>query len=373
MNSATRSVLFIVPGKITRLTGGSLYDKNLADSLIEHGFRLEIASIPDLPYFAGLISGCLVAPILLLRLIWGRHDIVIEDGWVQPAALLFNIACRLSRRAQLVIIVHQVRWQRSSITLRFIARKVERASLRSADLIVTVSSFINRGVKQLIGGKAYTIIAPPGSDAAPSICPDYPKAARENIETDATPLRLLFVGNCTRVKGLDYLIGALAMLDDLCFELDIVGDVTFAPRYYNQVKQLAKRLNVEDRVKFHGTIPQERLALFYSEADIFTFPSLYEGFGIVLVEAMRAGLPIVTTRVGAVDEIVREGENALVVPSGDSKALARAIRMLSTDPTMRKRYGQCSHKLAQMLPTWKQTCEEISYALEHYGGRTKNL
>jgi len=363
VNSATPSVLFVVPGKITRLTGGSLYDKKVADSLVEDGFSVDIVSVPDLSYFAGLICGLFIAPGLLLRLVRGRHQIVIEDGWVHPAALLFNIACRLSARTRLVIIVHQVRCERITLPFRFIARMVERASLRSAGLIVSVSAFINRGIEQLIGSEGNTIIALPGSDS-PLICPEPLKASPEDTEMDGAPLRLLFVGNCTRVKGLDYLIRALAMLDDLRLELDIVGDVTIEPRYYDRVQQKAKRLNVENRVRFHGALSCEHLGLFYSRADIFTFPSLYEGFGIVLGEAMHAGLAIVTTRIGPVDEIVREGENAFVVPSGDAAALARAIRTLSTDTTMRMRYGQRSRELAQTLPTWKQTCEKISSALE---------
>jgi glycosyltransferase involved in cell wall biosynthesis len=176
-------------------------------------------------------------------------------------------------------------------------------------------------------------------------------------------VRLLFVGNCTRLKGIDYLIRAVALLGDLPLTLDVVGDIGFEPQYYESVRQLAKRLNVSDRIIFRGAVSHERLGVFYSAADIFTFPSLYEGFGIVLGEAMHAGLPIVTTRVGAVDEIVREGENAVVVPPSDSQALADAIKRLAMDPNKRVHFGQRSRELAKLLPTWKQTCDDIRHAI----------
>jgi glycosyltransferase involved in cell wall biosynthesis len=86
---------------------------------------------------------------------------------------------------------------------------------------------------------------------------------------------------------------------------------------------------------------------------------LYEGYGIVLAEAMQAGLPIVATRIGPVNEIVREDENALLVPPADSTALAGAIRRLATDPMLRDSFGRRSRELAGSLPTWKQTCDSV--------------
>ena len=158
------------------------------------------------------------------------------------------------------------------------------------------------------------------------------------------------------------------MLGDLPLKLDIVGDISFEPRYYEKMRQLAKQLNVAERITFHGAVSHERLGVFYSTADIFTFPSLYEGFGIVLGEAMHAGLPIVTTRVGPINEIVREGENAVVVAPADSPALAGAIKTLAMDHDARRRFGQRSRDLATLLPTWKQTCDEISSAITDIRG-----
>lgn len=346
------SVLFLIPGDIQRQTGGSFYNRKLAESLTERGFRLELVTLPDLPYFAGVVAGVVIAPLLLLRLARRKYDVVIVDGWAHPTTLLFNSACWLSGRVRLVIIVHQVRWRAMKLPLRFVVRLVEQVTLRSAQLIVTVSAFISGEVERLAGSSERIVLAPPGS--AP------PSGARcERGETGTLPLRLLFVGNCTRLKGLDHLIEALRLLRDLPLRLDVVGDVSFDPVYYKKLVRQAKALGVSERVTFHGAVSHEELGHFYSQADIFTFPSLYEGFGIVLAEAMHAGLAIVATRTGPVNEIVREGENALIVPPADSAALASAIRRLAADATMRQSFGRRSLELAGSLPTWRQTCDSV--------------
>ena len=341
-----------------------MYDKKLADSLIKNGFRLEIASVPDLPYFAGLVAGVFISASLLIRLSRGRHDIVIEDGWVHPIALLFNIVCRLTRKARLVIIAHQLRWRLFKPPLTSIVRTAERVSLRSAGLIVAVSGFIGREVAGLVGSSKRTIVASPGSQEFSLGLEAVSRKSGERVDTRNFPLRLLFVGSCTRLKGLEYLIEALALLRDLPLELDVVGEANFEPRYSEKVRRLAKRLNVRERVTFHGAVSHELLGCFYSKADIFAFPSLYEGFGIVLAEAMQAGLPIVATKVGPIDEIVREGENAFVVPLADSAALASAIKKLATDPNTRKCFGRRSRELAKLLPTWEKSCDYICAAIK---------
>ena len=348
--------LFLIPGDIRRQTGGSLYNRKLAISLTERGFQLKVMEVPDLPYFAALLAGFILAPLFLFRLATQKYDIVIEDGWAQPTTLLFNVACRVFGSAPLVVIVHQVRSSAMKLPARFIARLVERITLGSAQLIVTVSNFISAEVERLIGKSDRIAVAPPGS--APLVDETWDQ------RTTTDTLRLLFVGNCTRLKGLDHLIAALGLIRDLPVRLDVVGDVSFEPQYYKELVRQAKALGIGERVAFHGAVSHEGMGSFYSRADIFTFPSLYEGFGIVLAEAMHAGLPIVATHVGPVDEILCEGQNALIVPGADPTALAAAIRRLATDASLRQAFGQRSRELAGKLPTWEQTCRDVCHRIE---------
>jgi glycosyltransferase involved in cell wall biosynthesis len=350
-------ILFLIPGDPERLTGGSLYNRKLYQELSERGFHIELVNIPDLTYFAALAAGLLVAPVLLIRFGTRRYDAVVVDGWAHPAALLFNLARRLTCRTPLVTIVHQVRWHTIEPPVASIARFVEQLALSSADLIIAVSAFIGEEVEQLIGGNTEIAISPPGSDL-------HRDAAQTERNSVNRQLQLLFVGNCTPLKGLDHLITALSLLRDLDLRLDIVGETALEPTYYNALVRKVKALGLDGRITFYGTVASKHLGPFYSRADIFTFPSLYEGFGIVLAEAMQAGLPIVATQTGAVHEILREGENALIVPPADPAALADAIRTLAMDPALRNEFGRRSLDLAGSLPTWKRTCESICDRIE---------
>lgn len=240
---------------------------------------------------------------------------------------------------------------------RFICRIAEQLVLRSAQLIVAVSDFIRVEVERLVGSSERILVAPPGSAPLSNM-------HREPGKTEAGPLRLLFVGNCVRLKGLEHLIAALGLLRDLPLRLEVVGDVSFEPRYYEKLLRQVNALGLGGRVTFHGALAHENLGAFYSRADIFTFPSLYEGFGIVLAEAMHAGLPIVATRTGPAGEILREGENALIVPLADSAALAGAIRTLAADAGMREEFGHRSRELAVSLPGWGQTCDDVCNRIE---------
>lgn len=344
------------------MTGGSIYDKRLADYLVERGTRVEIASVPDLPYFLSVIASLPVALWLAPRLLARRYDLVIEDGWAHPALAVLNLIClifrrNIFRRARVVVIVHQLRWleKKSPLAAAMVAA-IERASLESSHLIVTVSRFMSREIERLIKDGVDVMIAPPGCDntnAEPSSSRKQPR------RPESTQIRLLFVGNCLRRNGVDHLIRAMAMLEGSRSRLDVVGDCDFEPGYYEELRREVHRLKLDDAVTFHGRVTNESLKEFYEQADIFAMPSLYEGFGIVYAEAMRAGLPIIASDVGPVREIVRDGENALLVPPGNPQALAEAISLLQNNPDLRDRFSRRSLELAVHLPTWQSTCETL--------------
>lgn len=365
----TARYLFIIPGSINRLTGGSIYNKRLVEHLSGSGSRVDVVSLPDLPYFAGLFISPIIAAWLMLKLARKQYDRIIEDGWSHPALALFNLARVARNESKLVIIVHQVRCVERSAIAAPLASIIERAALSSASLIITVSRFMRGEIASLLGDASKLgnvskiIIAPPGSD--------YSVESRARIETstasgshlEGAAARLLFVGNCMRRKGIHHLIRAIAIAGDSSIQLDVIGDCAFEPGYVKQLRREVARLGLERAVTFHGRVSDETLARFYERADIFVMPSLYEGFGIVYAEAMSAGLPIIATNTGPVPEIVRAGENALLVEPADPESLAGAIRVLAADAHMRKLFGRRSRELASRLITWRETCEKVRESL----------
>lgn len=366
MQDSRSKALFIVPGPLDRLTGGSIYNLHLARHLESHELQVEVVSLPDLPYVLGLALGILVTPWLLLKTYLLKPDVVIEDAWAHPALILFNL---LTTKSRLVLIVHAIRWP-DAIAAKPIASWLEGTALRSARMIIAVSRFVKKEIERLTGGGVLIVVAKPGSDGAIEDAFGEPSSNGENslvgsrtANDGADPLRLLFAGSCIRQKGVEDLIEALALVRDLPLLLDLAGPRDIEPGFNRRLMRLIKARHLTDRVTFHGLVDSQTLARLYASADIFIFPSHYEGYGMVLGEAMKAGLPIVAADNGPVSEILADNENALIVPARDSKALAGAIRKLAEDSAMRERFARRSRDLAEHLPSWRYTCELVREAI----------
>jgi glycosyltransferase involved in cell wall biosynthesis len=350
---------FIVPGPIDRMTGGSLYNRRLRDYLLGQGVEVHTLSVPDLSYAFSLIASPFISLSVAARLAGQSLDLLIIDSWAHSSLLPFILASRLSRKTRLVLIAHQLRWvEQKSNAGASLALAVERVALKSADLVITVSRFMRANIEKLGIAASKLLVAPPGSDG---VREGGPLPGNRNREEQ---IRLLFVGNCARRKGLEYLAQALFLLKNPLVTLDVVGDFGFEPAYADQLRRDIEALDLGGAIRFHGRVSGEALRSFYSNADVFVMPSLYEGYGIVYAEAMRAGLPIIATQGGPASEIAREGENALFVPPADARSLATAIRSLAYDPGMRSRFARRSLELAQALPTWQGTCEQVHSSIE---------
>ena len=142
---------------------------------------------------------------------------------------------------------------------------------------------------------------------------------------------LLTISRLVPWKGIELCLEALSHLEDLPVSLRIVGNG--APDYELSLRELADRLGVREQVEFIGAVPPNKVAEEYRTADIFMLASYYEPFGIVLVEAMAAGVPIVATNVGGIPTVVEDGVSAQLVPSGDAVGLAKEIRALVKSET----------------------------------------
>ncbi|MDF2955642.1 MAG: Glycosyltransferase involved in cell wall bisynthesis [Candidatus Alkanophagales archaeon MCA70_species_2] len=167
---------------------------------------------------------------------------------------------------------------------------------------------------------------------------------------------ILFVGRTEdRKKGIFYLLKAMRMLKDLDLKLTIVDEkppkTVYAP-------ELVRKYCLEDRVRFTGRVTVRRLVKLYSSAEIFTAPSLYEGFGFPVAEAMACETPVVATTAGAIPEIVENDETGILVRPGDVDALASAIRVLLEDDHLRRQMGRAARRRIEKLFSWERAARE---------------
>lgn len=167
-------------------------------------------------------------------------------------------------------------------------------------------------------------------------------AARATLGLDDRPT-LLYVGRITPIKGLDTLLAAFARLrrDGAAARLLVVGGDTDEPVDGHEVaiRRRVAALGLRGDVAFVGAQPQEALRRYYVAADVTVLPSYYESFGMVALEAMACGSPVIATRVGGLATTVRDGVTGLLVPEGDASALAAAIGRLLTDAALGARLG----------------------------------
>jgi glycogen synthase len=217
--------------------------------------------------------------------------------------------------------------------------EVEQWCYRNADAFLIPSDSIREQIRDGYGVELppdRTAVVPLGIGPAP-----IPGLG------DPTGQTVLFIGRLERRKGIDTLLEALpaigAEFPDARFL--IAGDDSIpaagSGRTFRQLwEQSPEAATLSGRVSFLGRVTEERLAELYAEADIFVAPSRYESFGLVLLEAMRCGRPVVAGACGGMKTIVVDGVTGRLVEPGDPEALAHALRELLASPDLRAQWGR---------------------------------
>jgi glycosyltransferase involved in cell wall biosynthesis len=178
-------------------------------------------------------------------------------------------------------------------------------------------------------------------------------------------VRLLATGNLIPRKGYDLLLELLAGMSDLSWTLRISGRPADL-RYAARLRAQARQAGLDGRVTFTGELDTRALAGEYRRAQVFVFPSRFEGYGISLAEAVFAGLPFVAFACGAVAEAVH-GRGLLAAP-GDLPGFGGHLRRLIADAGFRERQAAVSRELAPALPRWQDTGRGFLAALERVRG-----
>jgi len=159
---------------------------------------------------------------------------------------------------------------------------------------------------------------------------------------------IVFAGRIVIQKGIQYLIEAMPKILEAHpkTKLLIVGTGSF--EIY--LRMLVRKLHLKKNVEFAGFIPEKDLPDMYSSADVFVAPSLIEPFGMVILESMSCGTPVVTCNIGGIPEVI--GDCGLLVKSKDSTSLANSINLLLSDSDLRKKFSKKGRERAEKMFTW---------------------
>ncbi len=161
--------------------------------------------------------------------------------------------------------------------------------------------------------------------------------------------RLLFVGGSNPRKGIDVLLDAFALVSK--FYPDVLLDLVGGWNWNVQIER-AKRSGISSKVRFHPYIVHEEMPTYYAQSYAFIAPTRAESFGRTVAEAMACGVPVISTQASSIPEIVDEGVSGLLVPWGDTNALADAILELLNDPQKASEIGRAGRKRVEKSFAW---------------------
>ncbi len=279
----------------------------------EHGVPVYRLAMPRLPGMWPLLYVLFVLAAFRRLARAGRQPDLVHAHVALPAGLA-GLIVKALWRVPLVLSEHTAPF--SALMRNPVVGRVTQAAVRGADRVIAVSAGLRSEIV------SYPALERP-IDVVPNVVNVEAFGLRQPSRGVGQAARILFAGEMqTSRKGVEYLIGALSILrkGGRDVRLDLVGD----GRNRRAYETLARRLKVADLCTFHGWVEHERLASFMPQFDLFVLPSLAETFGVVTIEALACGIPVVATRSGGPEHIITPDLGVLVEPAS-SRALAEAI------------------------------------------------
>lgn len=338
--AAGRRLVLAVPCDPEWRSGGTIYDRRLAEGLRARGWRVDWLRLPDgFPFpdraalasaeaaFAGLPDGTLL----------------LVDGLA--LGVLPELARKESRRLRLLGLVHHPLGFEEGLDGATAARLVasEREALRWPRRILCTSQTTARTLAGHFAVAPERIaVVEPGTDPAP-VAPG----------SGGPHVQLLAVGSVIPRKRFDRLVRLLGRLRALPWRLAIVGALHRSAAARDALVAAIDECRLGERVDLEGELVGEALEAAFARADLFVSASGYEGYGMALAEALARGLPIVAAAGGAVADWLPE-EAALLVPAEDEAALASALSRAIGEPGLRERLRAGALAARERLPGWPE-------------------
>ena len=256
----------------------------------------------------------------------GRLATLFKEHWRAPVVAMFHTLGALKNRVA----------QDSAELEQQIRVDIERRTMATADRIVAATEIDRSHMLEAYGANPRKIAIVPGGVNLETFEPGSREVARMRLGLGPEPT-LLFVGRIQRLKGIDILVRAAAALREEIGPLNvlIVGGTgqqsAEETRELDRIQAIVNELHLGGVVQLVGAVEQSRLADYYRAANVTVMPSTYESFGLVAVESMACGTPVVASRVGGLATVVRDGENGALVPWRDPSLFADRIRAILTD------------------------------------------
>lgn len=348
------ALTLIVAGDPDQCTGGYVYDARMAAELRRQGWRVEVVGLEGRFPLADPEARRSMTTALA-RLPDGAR--VVIDGLAMGG--LPEEVEQHAARLRIVALVHHPLAEETGLGVaeQGTFRESEARALAAARRVIVTSAHTARAMPGYGVPDEHVRVAEPGVEPAPLA------ASALDHEAATPPRRLLCVATLTPRKGHDGLLEALAGLQDRDWTLEVVGSHSRDPAHATRLLETTRRHGLTSRIVWAGERDAAELAAAYHRADLFVLPSLYEGYGMVVTEALARGLPVITTTGGALADTLPP-EAGIAVPPGDARALREALRRWMDDPDVRCRLRRSAVRARQGLADWQRAGQAFMAALE---------
>jgi glycosyltransferase involved in cell wall biosynthesis len=189
-----------------------------------------------------------------------------------------------------------------------------------------------------------------------------PTARRPRALAGDGAVKMLCVATVQEGKGHELLIDALAPLAHIPWHLQCIGSLTRSPVTVQRLTDRLQSLGLAERVALVGELPHAALSELYLAADLFVLPTLRESYGMAVAESLAHGLPVISTRTGAIPELV--GAAGLLMEPGDRDSLHAALERTLTDSALRALLRAAALAASRRLTPWPQACERMAQILD---------
>jgi glycosyltransferase involved in cell wall biosynthesis len=287
-----------------------------------------------------------------IRLASQTQEIDLIEG-TETGGLLIPL---LYRRIPLIIRLHGEQYTFHKNTPRMfpkldvrLSRVIQRFALRQAKLLISPSGAHAQEIARELGCDPRLLQVVPN-------CIDLTEMPFSDRDS-GDGRTVLFVGRLERVKGISLFLEAAQLVIQECPTTRfLVAGANHPTLPHAEIDQMIRSYSLQDHVELLGYIPWPRLVSLYQEASVCVVPSHYESFGLVALEAMACGVPVVAARAGGLPEIIEDGMTGRLFPAGDAPALANAIASLLRDRDERTRMGSAGRERAQSRFSIEENC-----------------
>jgi glycosyltransferase involved in cell wall biosynthesis len=303
----------------------AILDHNLPKESTQNGFCVHRVKTVEIPLLRNTIYG--IKSLFVVKKI--KPDIVHSQSTsVHNAGLPAFLIKKILKLPYVV-------WDQGSEDLSRLGKPFRKTIIKNSDAAIALTNDTKRAMQKIC-------------DMPISVIPNgvefnkFENLSRHDLRNKLKIKKdekvIIFVGRLHPIKGLPYLIEAMKIIYQKCpkSKLLIVGD----GEEKNNLENLVKKLNLNVCATFIGMVPNETVPEYMVASDVFVLPSLSEGFPVVILEAMASALPIVTTKVRGLPEIIKNGVNGILVEPRNSEEIAEKVLLLLNNNELRQRISE---------------------------------